>query len=332
LEIRPVQRVEIEQALRLILAAENRHETDLAVVEFLQLAVWRGLDLTGIWVAVDPNERIQWAVLPIPQPGRTISLLVPPRLRPGLIDTHVAELCASACIEPRHNGVNLAQVMMDTQAKAVVRSLVHAGFEDVAELMYLAREVRSRIPGRIFRDTTLRIWKYDRAVHARFLAVIERSYEDSLDCPKLNGKRHIEDVVSGHKATGEFDPNLWHLVSDVHNNDLGVILLNRMHRRAGLELVYMGIVPEARGKGLGDGLIRLGINALAEEGGGHIVTAVDAANGPARRLYHRHGFGYLHSKRALVKTLTPATPQTKALITTTAMILRRQGVPAPLPR
>jgi predicted N-acetyltransferase YhbS len=105
-----------------------------------------------------------------------------------------------------------------------------------------------------------------------------------------------------------------------------------MHRRAGLELVYMGIVPEARGKGLGDGLIRLGINALAEEGGGHIVTAVDAANGPARRLYHRHGFGYLHSKRALVKTLTPATPQTKALITTTAMILRRQGVPAPLPR
>lgn len=332
LEIRPVQRAEIETALRLILAGASGVATDQAVVDFLQLSVWRGLDLTAIWVAVDPKGKVVWAVMPVTSPGKSVLLLVPPKLRPGVSDVHVAEICASACIEPRHENYNLAQVIIDPQSKAVIRSLGHGGFEPVAVLMYLAREVRGHIPGRILPDQTLRIWKYDRSVHKRFADTIERSYEGSLDCVALNGKRHIEDVIAGHKGSNEFDPNLWFLISDVHNHDLGAMLLNRLHKREGYELVYIGLVPEARGRGLGDSLLRLAVNALAEEGGGHIVTAVDSANTPAKRLYHRQGFGFMHSRQVMVKTLTPATPQTKSVISTTAVILRRHGERVPVPR
>lgn len=304
LEIRPVRRDEIEQAVRLILSGSVGPGLDDASVEFLQIAVFRGLDLTGIWVAVDPRDKMQWAVLPMTLAGRAMLLMVPPRLRPNIQPRHVAELIASSLTEARRSGVTLAQVLLDPSHRAVHRALVESGFEDVAELIYLSRNVHSPIAGKLIADE-FRVWRYDRATHYRFARCIERTYVDSLDCPQLNGRRDMEDIIAGHKAAGEFDPELWMLVSDIADNDLGVMLLNRLHRRDGYELVYIGLTPEARGQGLADSLMRLAINGLANEGGGHIVTACDGANAPARKLYHRHGFGYLYSRQALIKELSP---------------------------
>jgi len=333
LEVRPVRRDEIEPALRLVLAgspAPDGH--DDAVAEFLRHAAWRGIDLTGIWVAADPAaERIVWAVLPIVTPGRGMILMVPPRLRPGLYPRHVAELVASATLEPRRQEVNLVQVLIDPDHSAVVRAMLDSGFERIAELSYLARHVHEAIPGRHLPESRFRLWRYDRSRHHAFAQAIERSYEGRLDCPKLNGRRHIEDIIESHKSAGEFDPGLWHLLTDVGDRPLGVMLLNRLPRREGYELVYVGLVPEARGHGLGNGLVRLAINALAAEGGGVIVTAVDADNAPARRLYHRHGFGHLYARLALAKTMSPATEQTARLVATSRQLLARLPPPEESP-
>ena len=113
----------------------------------------------------------------------------------------------------------------------------------------------------------------------------------------MNGRREIDDIIAGHKAAGEFDPELWMLLSDIHDNDLGVMLLNRLPRREGYELVYIGLTPVGRGKRLADGLMRTAINTLAQEGGGQIITACDAQNAPARKLYHRHGFSHLYAEK-----------------------------------
>jgi GNAT superfamily N-acetyltransferase len=324
IEIRPARRDEIDPALRLILAMGSGVAGDESVLEFLAVSKFRGMDLTSTWVAVDTREQLLWAVLPMTSPGKTMMLLVPPRLRPAVTARHVAEICAAAVLEPRFEGVRLVQALLDPQSSAVHRAMLEAGFEDIAELMYVAREVLSPIGGRIMPDSTLRLWRYDRAHHARFASVIDRTYVDTLDCPKLNGLRDVEDVTESHKASGEFDPELWHLLSDIDNNDLGVLLLNRLHGRAGYELVYIGMVPEGRGKRLSDALVRVAINTLAREGGGHIVAAVDAQNTPARRLYQRHGFGHVSSRRALAKTLSKPLPQSRKLVETTAVILSRR--------
>jgi GNAT superfamily N-acetyltransferase len=281
----------------------------------LEVAVWRGLDLTGIWVIVDAHDQLVWAVLPMALAGKAMLMMVPPRLRPSLNSTHVSELIASSLMRPEHAGVTLVQVLLDPAHRAVNRALLDAGFEDIAELLYLRRQVRQPIAGRVLGER-YRLWRYDGNTHYRFAQCIGRTYEASLDCPRLSGRRDIEDIIVGHKSAGEFDPELWMLLSDLENNDLGVMLLNRLQGREGYELVYIGLTPEARGKGLADQLIRTAINTLANEGGGQIITACDAHNVPARRLYHRHGFAHLYARCAMVKDLRKPRPAiTPALLT-----------------
>jgi mycothiol synthase len=308
LVVRHVQRSEIDWALHLILSGTVGASPEQAVADFRALATIKNMDLTSIWVVADQKNQVVWAALPMsPGAGRSTMIMVPSRLRPGVGSTHIAELLASVCDEQRQADIQLAQVLVDPAHKAVIRAVEDAGFEAISDLHYLAREVSSSIPGRIGSDD-LRLWRYDRSMHYRFCRTLERSYIDSLDCPTLTGRRLITDVIAGHKTSGEFDPELWHLVSDIDNHDLGVLLLNRLHRQAGYELVYIGMVPEARGRGLGNMLLRLAINNLAREGGGQIVTACDAANNPARKLYQKHGFGYLYSRKALCKDLETGLP------------------------
>ena len=42
-----------------------------------------------------------------------------------------------------------------------------------------------------------------------FERAIERSYEQSLDCPELSELRTVQDALAGHRAAGTFDASLW---------------------------------------------------------------------------------------------------------------------------
>jgi GNAT superfamily N-acetyltransferase len=57
-----------------------------------------------------------------------------------------------------------------------------------------------------------------------------------------------------------------------------------------VELVYFGLVPEARGAGYGEWLIRWAQYVAREAGRERIVLAVDARNQPASDTYLRCGF------------------------------------------
>jgi ribosomal protein S18 acetylase RimI-like enzyme len=48
--------------------------------------------------------------------------------------------------------------------------------------------------------------------------------------------------------------------------------------------------PELRGKGLGDHVLQRAAEALLALGATRLELEVAASNGPARRLYERHGF------------------------------------------
>lgn len=302
LAVRAVRPAEIERALHLILSGHHGFDDAATIAEFLDLAQRRGIDLSAVWVVADDiRGKLAWATLPMSLAGRTTLLMFPPRLRSGVSARHVSDLIAGALVEPIRLGATLAQAIIDPEHRPVHRVLLESGFDDIAELIYLVRHVRNPINGRILTDE-FRLSRYDTSTHARFGACVERTYLDSLDCPRLNGRRAIDDIIDGHKAAGEFDPNLWLLLSDDHG-DLGVLLLNRIYARQGYELVYIGLTPEARGRGLADALLRTAIHTLALEGGGQIITACDAANVPARKLYLRHGFGHLYARRALVRDL-----------------------------
>jgi ribosomal protein S18 acetylase RimI-like enzyme len=300
--VRPAERREIHAALRLILGSAGRPADESAVVDFLDFALQRHIDLNALWVAVR-SERPVWAMLPMVSPGRTMLLLTPgglPRIEG--IET-AGTLTDEVCQHYRARGVQLVQALGDPADDGPRDGFLARGFRQMAELLYLQVDVRPTFPAPPLPNGFT--WQsYVDQVPAAFADTIVQTYRDSLDCPGLNGLRSIDDVMAGHKAAGgaEFDPSLWFLLRE-HGDPIGVVLLARTPGHNASELVYLGLVPAARGRGLADLLMRQALHAIASRGGGTLALAVDSQNAPAIRLYHRHGLKKVGAKLALLREL-----------------------------
>lgn len=81
------------------------------------------------------------------------------------------------------------------------------------------------------------------------------------------------------------------------------------------ELISMWVAPPARGRGVGDALVRSALGWTREQGARRVALAVRRANGAAIALYRRHGFrdeGWSpvpddpRSERRMVLDLAPA--------------------------
>ena len=101
--------------------------------------------------------------------------------------------------------------------------------------------------------------------------------------------RSTEDILDGHIASGVFTSKWWHILY-VDEKPQGVALFNRSSDGNTIELVYLGISREIRGRGLGKKLLTHGLSLLDGESGRAIVLAVDRENSPALHLYRRMGF------------------------------------------
>jgi ribosomal protein S18 acetylase RimI-like enzyme len=296
---RPVQKNEIEAGLRLILADGDDRASDETVLEFLAFAVQRQLDINQMWIA-EAGGKILWALLPMPSAGRTMLMLSPPRLLAGTMPRAAKLLTEAVCAHWRGRGIQLAQFLLTPDDPAIQSVYVACGFEVLAELIYLQRTIGARLTVEL--PTGFKLHNYDESTHAGFAEAIVRSYEGSFDCPSLNGRRHIDDVIAGHKGTGIFEPSAWHLMSE-HGQPRGVLILSPAQHNEVVELVYLGLTPEARGKGLADVLMKLALNEVKRLDRRELSLAVDSRNAPALKLYFRHGLRRVGSRLALLRDL-----------------------------
>jgi ribosomal protein S18 acetylase RimI-like enzyme len=62
------------------------------------------------------------------------------------------------------------------------------------------------------------------------------------------------------------------------------------------EVALIGVVPEARGIGLGRALLRWGVQWLASQGVEPLYLMVDGENEGALRLYRSEGFGVARTR------------------------------------
>ena len=304
--IRPVRRPEIHRSLQLILGQGKRPAAEEQVVDFLRFAIYRGIDLNDIWVA-DDGGPIVWAILPVVSPGRTMLLFSPSHVPSAMLDTVICPLVERVLEHFGGGGaraaaetIELAQVLIDPAEVRAVRLYEKCGFERLAELIYLERDVRKAHDANLVNGFE---WEtYSSATHEQFARTIAASYAGSLDCPSLNGRRNVEDVIAGHKSSGEFDPKLWFLLRE-KDEPCGVLLLNRSPRTDALELVYLGLTPQARGRGLGDLMMKHALATASAVGERRLTLAVDSRNAPALKLYHRHGLSRVCSRLALLRDL-----------------------------
>ena len=205
-------------------------------------------------------------------------------------------------------GVRLLQCLLWPPHREDEGMLREAGFDYLTELIYLDRQLipdAGRRPTQTERASRFTWRTYESRTHDTFVETIRATYENSLDCPKLNGVREMQDVLEGHKATGVFDGSDWFVASQPTQADrpVGVLLLSRVPRAGngqGMEVVYMGVVPSARRRGVGSALIERALDRGRERKATNLTLAVDADNQPARDLYGQFGFFETARRRAWI--------------------------------
>ena len=182
----------------------------------------------------------------------------------------------------------------DTRA---IAALTARGFGEAAVFLDLRRTLDEPLPGEpgIPPDSL----GYSAETHARFVAVVADSHRGSLDCPALRGDQTAEQDVASWRATGRFSPHLWRLVR-VDGRDAAVSVAAAHDDGAAAELLYLGVSPEFRGRGLGAALTTDLLHAASAGGLTEVRLAVDRANGPAVAVYERLGFRRIGEKVLLV--------------------------------
>lgn len=139
----------------------------------------------------------------------------------------------------------------------------------------------------------------------RLERLVQRTYIDSLDCPALEKLRSVGEIIDGYRNDEAYAPELWFTAwnRDASGCDavpMGCLLLarhaglsihdaNQTNPAAVLELVYMGIVPEHRGNGLGQEMMNLLFEICERQGADRLILAVDQENHPAIAAYRRSG-------------------------------------------
>lgn len=244
-------------------------------------------------VAVAGDEVVGLALV-IRGTGRC-AVILPPRLRAWdeLLASRLLRAAAAHALQ--RLDARLIQVLTDAEATGPLPAAIErAGFAQLAVLSYQRRPVtptdRSLEPPAGPDWTT-----YSFLRHRRFARAIERTYVESSDCPGLAGLRTVDDAIATHKSTGEFSAKTWHLAT-VDGMPAGVVLVNAFQGRG--ELVYLGVAPEFRGRGLGRTLLAQGIRDTAAMGLPQMGLAVDVANAPAMKLYERAGFREVRRRAA----------------------------------
>lgn len=246
--------------------------------------------LSALFIATE-NDRIAAATWAQPSAGRVAALWAPEwsgRRPVGAVTVESALLEATTrCCDAAR--VSMTQVLFETGDDPRLAAIRRAGFDKIAELEYLGRTVGPATTTNAAVGE-LNFEPYHDRHHARLKRLLQRTYVGSLDCPGLDGFRDTDDVLTGYRATGRFDPAYWLFASGTDGSDLGVVLVSEHPDAEQAELIYMGLTPEARGRGLGHQLVQRALDSARAMGVDHLMVAVDRANSPAVLVYKRFGF------------------------------------------
>lgn len=310
-DIRRPERERLPEAIEALLRGDRA-----AARRFLVFAEESRLRLDGIWCRFDDAGRIRDTVLAAAGPGRTATIFASPARRPSEV-ADIARLVAAAIAGLPSLGVAMGQALVDPREPLQIEVLRRGGMRRLADLAYLecplpraTRDESVALPSGFVAE----VW--NPSERTMLASLLEHTYVDTLDCPDLAGLRRSEDILEGHLNSGRFEPALWTILRFADGpragEPAGACLMNstmpspRLGGGPGsIELVYLGLVPEARGAGAGGALLRRSLALLAGRPERSVVLAVDERNAPALALYRRAGFRPTLRRVALIAPIAP---------------------------
>ncbi len=265
------------------------------------LSQWRdGVDPAAILLIARLGSEVvggAWAQL---QPGGT-ALISPPRAADGEPPATADRLLSKLLAALGGAKVRLAQALLTDDHGTDFERLSGQRFEHIADLLYMVALAST------FPDAEpvgeLEFEPYTESQQPRLAALVERTYEGTRDCPRMNGLRDTSDVVAGYRAAGKFDPARWFFLRHA-GQDVGCLLLTEHPAHRQWELVYIGLVAEVRGRSWGIEAVRRAQFLAAQAHATCLLLAVDAANEPAVAMYAEAGFTAWDRRSVLVRVVS----------------------------
>lgn len=271
--------------------------------------------------------RVRQTCLAVLGAGRTAMMFISEPLRTGdwggselafAERVHVVNACCDMLAREHAHDVALAQALPDPDERYATRVFDAAGFRSVGTLKYMRRLPKPHDKKLSLGPDLSLCDKFPQGVHVQSLSqlppelrdehcvrAMDASYESTLDCPELCGLRETRDILASHKSTGQHDPNLWWIIY-YNNQPLGCAFFSPCAEQRTCELVYLGLGPPLRGKGLARMLLGHGIAETNRINSVWSMScAVDERNAPALKLYESMHFRAFARRRALVRRLHP---------------------------
>jgi ribosomal protein S18 acetylase RimI-like enzyme len=245
-----------------------------------------GKPVEGLVVAVEDSQ-LRGAAWCQRQPGNT-ALFWPPQLADTASSEIVNLLCGKAAETLDAAGIRMAQALLRDRDASVVPALVSAGFACLTDLLYLSWDVMDVRAGDC-NLPTLEFEPFHESQQKRLSALVETTYTDTQDCVAMNGRRPMNEVLEGYRATGAYRPENWWFARD-EGQDVGMLLLADHQTACHWELMYMGVVPIVRRRRFGSAILRHAQRCAFAARTQRIVLGVDVANSRAIRLYEAAGF------------------------------------------
>lgn len=189
----------------------------------------------------------------------------------------------------------MAILLVDFQQTADESALAAFGFKKTSELLNLNAErmvFPTHNPAK-----RLQFIPYKNEQWPEMVALVDKTYENTLDFPFLTGKASAERILSGYQESHAFNPSLWFFV-EFQSKIIGVLLLTQIEQTEHLELTYIGLTQEFRGLDLSREVVQFSQFIAYERHCSHVLVSVDAANIPALSAYLHSGF-HIHDQKEI---------------------------------
>jgi GNAT superfamily N-acetyltransferase len=299
LQIGPASEDQFAEALRLVFSRLPPAYADSQVEAMLaDVAAGKG-SMDGLRIA-KRSGCLKGVVFSQVQPGRA-ALVWPPRALPGEPVTTLENLLGVISQWLEEQGVRIAECLVPDDSDVDAPVLVAGGYQHLANLLYLVSLDKDFPNSRP--QSPLKYEPYSPSNRLRLTQIVASTYQQTRDCPQLNGVRAVEDTLIGYRAAGDFDPQRWLLVCH-GGEDVGCLLLADYPEQENWELLYVGLIPAARGHGWGREITRHAQWLTRQAHRPRLVLAVDAANEPALRMYSELGFRAWERRRVFVRIFT----------------------------
>ena len=279
------------------LRANRGHVTALLAAEKQGKICFDGL------IVARRGSRIVGAAWCVLQPGRIVTLWGP-TLLPSEQDTLAAQLVQHGRTYARREDAHLIQSLVSPEQGPAPRYLKASGFGEVTQVRQLLAYPEQL--GLLPPDASLDFNPAPDIRDSLFQHLVAQTYEGSLDCPELDEMRRVEDVLDGYLATSSGQTEHWYTIHE-EGQPVGTILLAHHAQIDQLELIYFGLLPSVRRRGLGGELIRFALHLGAHLRCESVTAGVDVRNAPAVSLYNRFGFQVADSKSVFLLPLKPPT-------------------------